>query len=72
MSRTTHVITLLALGAAPALATPTSAEASCIDEYYTCLNDSFEYDGQHPGEEMADTECGLRYLGCVGRSFKFW
>jgi len=72
MRRTTHVITLLALSVAPAFATPSRAEAGCTDSYYRCLNDSWEYDGSSPGEEMADLECGVKYMGCLGAGLKFW
>ena len=46
--------------------TPTvaSAAASCVDQYYTCLNNAYHNTGFF--ERMAaDAECGIRYFGCL-------
>jgi hypothetical protein len=68
-----HVTALLALAAAPLAGTPSQAEAaSCTEQYLRCLNDAYDLVGSHPAEEMADIECGLEWIGCVARKFKFW
>lgn len=46
------------------LVTPSIAAAKqCVDQYYMCLNDSWNTSGIF--RYIADVKCLLQYLGCV-------
>jgi predicted transcriptional regulator len=55
------VAAMVASGAvAPAAA---HAAASCLDQYYVCLNDTWDTKGLE--RYLADLECGARYYSCM-------
>jgi hypothetical protein len=55
------------LMAAFAVGSPAVASAAtCQDNYYTCLNNTWETRGL--ARLMADLECGARYAGCMRRT----
>jgi len=49
--------------AAMFLPTVASAAPACLDQYYTCLNDSWNTKGFE--RFLADFECLVRYTGCL-------
>ena len=51
-----------------AMSLPTAASAAlpCLDNYYKCLNDSWDTKGFE--RFLADAECGSAYIGCIRRS----
>jgi hypothetical protein len=60
------LLTIVGSLAAPAA----SAQTSCTDQYMACINVSGQL--TEPFRSAADAECGLAYVGCVGRKLKFW
>lgn len=55
------------LMAALAVGSPAAASAAtCLDSYYTCLNNTWETRGID--RILSDLECGARYAGCMRRT----
>ena len=50
---------------APATA---SAAKSCLDQYYVCLNNTWDTSGL--ARIAADAECGIRYYSCLRAASK--
>lgn len=60
-SKVVLIMVLMAFGI-PGLA---SAATACKDQYYSCLNDTWDTDGFE--RLQADLECGTAYIGCLRR-----
>lgn len=50
-----------------AVASTSTADAAtvCLDQYYRCLNDTWDTKGFE--RFLADMECGTQYIGCLRR-----
>jgi len=45
-------------------------EPACTEAYYLCLSSALSGGGAGVYDELASVECGVRWAGCVIRSFK--
>ena len=66
--RTTAIVVAMVAISAVAPAVASAAAATCHEQYYKCLNDSWDATGLQ--RLMADAECGIRYYGCLKAATK--